>query len=173
MLWMERKPCVQSLTVKTSYVLPPDTNTYGTLFGGKLMAYIDDVAAIAAFRHARKPVVTASTDSVDFLSPVKEGDSVCIEAFVTWTHETSMEVFAKAVTENLITGERKVCATAFLTFVAVDAHGRPTSVPAVYPESDHERKLHEEAPKRAAYRNERRKQSKELAKTLGTSFPWD
>src|SRR5699024_7328170 len=109
------KPCSYSLTVKTEYVLPPDTNTFGTLFGGKLMAHIDSVGAIAAVRHARKPVVTASTDSVDFLSPVREGDSICIEAFVTWTHHTSMEVFVKVVTEELLTGKRKVCSTAFLT----------------------------------------------------------
>src|SRR5699024_7907032 len=106
-----------SLTVKTSYVLPPDTNSFRTLFGGKLMSYIDDVAAIAAAKHSRKMAVTASTDSVDFLHPVHEGDSICVEAFVAWTHRTSMEVFAKAVTENLRTGEQKVCATAFLTFV--------------------------------------------------------
>lgn len=169
---MKSKPCSNSFTVKTSNVLPPDTNTYGTLFGGKLMAHIDDVAAIAAVRHARKPVVTASTDSVDFLSPVKEGDSICIEAFVTWTHETSMEVFVKAVTEDLLTGKRTVCTTAFLTFVAVDKKGKPTPVPAVYPESIHEKKLHDQAPERAKYRSERRKQSKEMAAAFGTSFLW-
>lgn len=170
---MNSKPCANSLTVKTSYVLPPDTNTYGTLFGGKLMAHIDDVAAIAAVRHARKPVVTASTDSVDFLSPVKEGDSICIEAFVTWTHETSMEVFVKVVTEDLLTGKRKVCSTAFLTFVAVNEQGRPTPVPTVYPESDQEKKLHQQAPERAKHRMNRRMQSKEMAATFGTSFPWN
>jgi len=137
------------------------------------MAHIDDVAAIAAVRHARKPVVTASTDSVDFLSPVKEGDSICIEAFVTWTHETSMEVFVKVVTEDLLTGKRKVCSTAFLTFVAIDENGRPIRVPAVFPESTYEKKLHEQAPKRAKYRHERRKMSKEMARSFGTSFPWN
>src|SRR5690625_770307 len=156
---MKSKPCSNSFTVKTSNVLPPDTNTYGTLFGGKLMAHIDDVAAIAAVRHARKTVVTASTDSVDFLTPVKEGDSICIEAFVTWTHNTSMEVFAKVVAEDLLSGKRIVCTTAFLTFVAINEKGRPVSVPAVYPETDQEKKLHENAPVRAKYRNERRKQS--------------
>lgn len=63
---MEKKPSSNSKTVKTAQILPPDANAYGTLFGGKLMAHIDDVAAIAAVRHARKSVVTASTDSVDF-----------------------------------------------------------------------------------------------------------
>ncbi|SET52029.1 Acyl-CoA hydrolase [Oceanobacillus limi] len=169
---MEKKPCSNSLAVKTSHVLPPDTNTHGTLFGGKLMAHIDDVAAIAAVRHARKPVVTASTDSVDFLAPVKEGDSICVEAFVTWTHNTSMEVFVKAVTEELITGDRKVCTTAFLTFVAVDDNGRPIPVPDVYPETELEKLLHKDAPKRAEQRKERRKNSKELAAKFGTNYPW-
>ncbi|WP_163969434.1 acyl-CoA thioesterase [Oceanobacillus halotolerans] len=170
---MDQKPCAASLTVKTSHVLPPDTNTHGTLFGGKLMAHIDDVAAIAAVRHARKPVVTASTDSVDFLAPVKEGDSICLEAFVTWTHKTSMEVFVKAVTEDLITGERQVCTTAFLTFVAVDENGQPTAIPSVYPESEQEKKLNKGAENRAKRRNKRRSESKELAATFGTAFPWN
>ncbi|MCC2250779.1 acyl-CoA thioesterase [Virgibacillus sp. AGTR] len=170
---MEKKTCSTSLAVKTSHVLPPDTNSYGTLFGGKLMAHIDDVAAIAASRHARKPVVTASTDSVDFLAPVKEGHSICIEAFVTWTHKTSMEVFVKAVTEDLRTGERRVCATAFLTFVAVDEDGKPSPVPEVIPETDHEKKLHELAAVRAKQRIERRKQSKEFAQEFGTDYPWN
>src|SRR5699024_3208369 len=121
----------------------------------------------------RKTVVTASTDSVDFLTPVKEGDSICIEAFVTWTHNTSMEVFAKVVAEDLLSGKRIVCTTAFLTFVAINEKGRPVSVPAVYPETDQEKKLHENAPVRAKYRNERRKQSKEMAATFGTEFPWN
>jgi len=169
---MESKPCIKSLAVKTAYVLPPDTNQHGTLFGGILMAYIDDIAGISAQRHARNPVVTASTDSVDFLQPVKEGDSICVESFVTWTHQTSMEVFVKAVTEDLSTGERKVCTTAYLTFVAVDENGRPIQVPPVHPETEEEKYLHEGAPQRAERRRERRKQSKNLAKSFGTSYPW-
>ncbi|WP_284140192.1 MULTISPECIES: acyl-CoA thioesterase [unclassified Virgibacillus] len=169
---MEGKPISNSLAVKTSHVLPPDTNSHGTLFGGKLMAHIDDVAAIAAVRHARQLVVTASTDSVDFLQPVKEGDSICIEAFVTWTHNTSMEVFVKAVNEDLLSGKRKVCATAFMTFVAVDEHGKPIPVPPIYPETELEKHLHDGAPLRAERRRERRSQSKEYATMFGTDFPW-
>src|SRR5690625_3710943 len=170
---MNEKSCSNSLTVKTSHVLPPDTNTYGTLFGGKLMAHIDDVAAIAAVRHCRKPVVTASTDSVDFLTPVKEGDSICVEAFVTWTHNTSMEDFVKVVAENLLTDERIVCSNSFLTDIDVNEDGKHVTVPEVYPESKEEKKLHENAPIRAKHRNERRKQSREMAATFGTDFPWD
>ncbi|TMN22065.1 acyl-CoA thioesterase [Lentibacillus cibarius] len=170
---MESKSCRNSLAVKTSHVLPPDTNNHGTLFGGKLMAHIDDVSAIAAVRHARKLVVTASTDSVDFLEPVREGDSVCVEAFVTWAHTTSMEVFAKVVTENLQTGDRKVCTTAFSTFVAIDEDGKPTAVPEVYPETDQEKELHQSAPERAEQRKQRRKGSREMAATFGTVYPWN
>ena len=89
------------------------------MFGGKLMAYIDDVAAIAAMRHARNLVVTASSDSVDFLHPIIEGNSVCLEAFVTSTGRTSMEVFVKVVSEDMVKGERHICAISFLTFVAL------------------------------------------------------
>ncbi|MDY0409556.1 acyl-CoA thioesterase [Virgibacillus soli] len=170
---MVHKTCSNSLAVKTSHVLPPDTNAHGTLFGGKLMAHIDDVAAIAAVRHARKPVVTASTDSVDFLEPVKEGNSICVEAFVTWTHKTSMEVFVKAVTEDLLTGERKVSATAFLTFVAVDDNGRPVPVPPIEPETEYEKQLHEGAKQRADHRRQRRGQSRQFAQLFGTDYPWN
>lgn len=169
---MEKKPCIDSLVVKNSHVLPTDTNNHGTLFGGQLMAYMDDVAAIAATRHARNPVVTASTDSVDFLYPVNAGDAICLEAFVTWTRNTSMEIFVKAVTEELLSGKRAVCATAFMTFVAVDDQNNPIQVPTVYPETEEEQWLHDGAAKRAEQRKERRGVSKEFAKKFGTDFPW-
>jgi acyl-CoA hydrolase len=167
---MEARACSKSLALKTTHILPPDTNAYGTLFGGKLMAHLDDIAGIAATKHAKSPVVTASTDSVDFLAPAKVGHYISIEAFVTWTHRTSMEVFAKAITENIVTGERQVCTTAFMTFVAIDSNGRPVPVPPVFPETDHEKMLHESAPQRAKRREERRKNSKNLAKTFGTKY---
>ncbi|MYL34576.1 acyl-CoA thioesterase [Pontibacillus yanchengensis] len=169
---MEKKPCIDSLVVKNSHVLPTDTNNHGTLFGGQLMAYIDDVAAIAATRHARATVVTASTDSVDFLYPVNAGDAICLEAFVTWTRNTSMEVFVKAVKEELLTGKRAVCATAFITMVAVDDNNTPQEVPTAYPETDEENWLHSGAAARAQHRKERRGVSKEFANRFGTDFPW-
>lgn len=170
---MESKPCSASLSIRNSHVLPPDTNSHGTLFGGKLMAYIDDIAAIAATRHARKPVVTASTDSVDFLHPVYEGYTICLEAFVTWTSNTSMEVFVKAVTENLLTGDRKVCTTAFITMVALDENNKPTPVPDVYPETEEQKWLYNSAAERAEYRKKRRTDSKNLAKKFGATLPWE
>ncbi|GLO67730.1 acyl-CoA thioesterase [Oceanobacillus kimchii] len=167
---MKAKPCSASLAIKTTHVLPPDTNPYDTLFGGKLMAHLDDIAGIAAVKHANNPVVTASTDSVDFLAPVRVGQYISIEAFVTWTHKTSMEVFIRAITEDIKTGKRKACTTAFMTFVAIDENGKPISVPPVYPENDDEKMLHESAPLRANRREERRLNSKKLAETFGTTY---
>src|SRR5690625_2780944 len=128
---MERKPCSHSFTVQTAQIFPPDANAYGTLFGGKLMAYIDEVASIAAVRHAKKMAITSSTDSVDFLSPIKVGDFIGIEGMVTYTNNTSMEVFVKVVREDVETDYKEICATAFLTFVAIDEKGKPTKVPNV------------------------------------------
>ncbi len=168
----EKKPCRASLAIKTALVLPPDTNSHGTLFGGKLMAYMDDVAAIAASRHSRREIVTASTDSVDFINPVYTGNTICLEAFVTYTHRTSMEVFVKAVTENIKTSERNICAAAFLTMVALDEKNNPTLVPEVYPETEEEKWLHKGAIKRAEYRRQRRITSKEMVEKFSTELPW-
>jgi acyl-CoA hydrolase len=139
----------------TEIVFPSDTNTHGTIFGGKVMHYIDAIAAIAATRHARKSVVTASMDSLDFLAPIKLGETVNLEAFVTWTHRSSMEVYVTVKAENLLTGEQRTTSTAFLTFVALDENGKPTPVPPVIPESEEERRLHAGAPERYRARMER------------------
>jgi acyl-CoA hydrolase len=163
----------ESIAVKASIVLPPDTNHHGTMFGRKVMAYIDDLAAISATRHARMPVVTASTDSVDFLHPVRNGESVCLESFVTWTHKTSLEVFVKVVAEDLLSGERNVCTTAFLTFVALDEEGNPQPVPPIIPQTELERFLHEGAPARAETRRRRRGESKDLAARFGAEKVWE
>lgn len=153
----------ETITIKTSHVSPPDTNHHGNLFGGKLMSDIDDVASIAATKFARKPVVTVSTDSVDFFKPIRIGDAVTLEAIVTWSGRTSMEVFVKVVSENLLSGEKSIAAFSFLTFVALDENGNPTPVPQAVPDSEEERWLHETAQTRAAHRKKRKKESKELA----------
>lgn len=137
------------------------------------MSDIDMTASISATRHCRKAVVTASTDSVDFLAPISPEDSVCLESYVSWTGNSSMEVFVKVTAENLMTGERKIAATAFLTFVAMDESGKPTRVPKVIPETAEEKKLNETAVFRAEKRKENRKQSKELAEFFTTNRPWE
>ncbi|AKO93240.1 MULTISPECIES: acyl-CoA thioesterase [Priestia] len=166
------KYCKESLVVRTSRVFPLDTNNHNTLFGGKLMSYIDDVASISAARHSRGETVTASTDSVDFLSPIRPEHSVCLESYVTWVGTSSMEVFVKIIAETLKTGERRLAATSFLTFVALDENGKPKRVPRVIPQSDEEIMLHNTAKQRAEERKNRRKHSQALAQAIGTDQPW-
>lgn len=150
------KKANESRTLMTQLIFPHDTNHYDTMFGGKLMEYMDKVAAIAAMRHARMRVVTASTDSLDFLKPIRIGDVIEVEAFVTWTHRSSMEIYVSVTTENLYSGERDVTVTAFFTFVALDEQGKPCPVPAVQPESELEQQLFATAPERYAQRKKRK-----------------
>lgn len=172
-LTKETKTCKESRVFRTGRVFPNDMNNHKTLFGGKLMSLIDEVASISAMRHCRTGVVTASTDSVDFLRPIHQMDSVCLESFVTYTGHTSIEVFVKVIAENLLSGERVVAATSFITFVARDADGTPTAVPRVIPETDEEQLLHEGGSRRSEFRKERRRSSKLLASQLTTDKYWD
>jgi acyl-CoA hydrolase len=167
------KYCRESRVFKTGRVFPNDVNNHKTLFGGKLMSGIDEVASISAMRHCRTNVVTASTDSVDFLRPIRPTDSVCFESFVSWTGRTSIEVFVKIISENLYTGERAVAATSFLTFVAVEEDGTPTPVPAIIPETDEEKLINESANERSELRKVRRNISKKLAAQLNTIKYWE
>ncbi|MGX1194673.1 acyl-CoA thioesterase [Metabacillus sp. SLBN-84] len=156
---MPPKPCSESRVFQTNRVLPPDTNNHQTLFGGKLMAYIDVVASISASKHCRTECVTASMDSVDFLHPIRPADAVHLESFVTFTGRSSMEVFVKVTAEDLKSGKSKVAATSFITFVSLDENGRPKEVPAVFPESDEEKYLFASGDERSQIRKSRRKAS--------------
>ncbi|WP_195571244.1 acyl-CoA thioesterase [Paenibacillus sp. 1001270B_150601_E10] len=167
------KACKESRVFRTGRVFPNDMNNHKTLFGGKLMSLIDEAASISAMRHCRTNVVTASTDSVDFLRPIHQMDSVCLESFVTYTGTTSIEVFVKVIAENLLSGERVVAATSFITFVSRDSDGTPRPVPQVIPETEEEKLLHEGGSKRSALRKERRVNSKALATKLTTNKYWD
>jgi acyl-CoA hydrolase len=170
---MEERTCKESRVIRTGRIFPNDVNNHNTLFGGKLMSDVDMIASISAQRHTRKECVTASTDSVDFLSPITPKEAVCFESFVTWTGNTSLEVFVKIIAENLITGDRKIAATAFLTFVSLDDDGKPTKVPKVIPETEEEIKLFESGKERAEARKTHRKNSKELAAYFTTKKPWE
>ncbi|MCS6937199.1 MAG: acyl-CoA thioesterase [Candidatus Bipolaricaulota bacterium] len=144
------KPVRESFVEVVHIVRPEDANALGVAFGGKVVQWMDTAAAIAATRHARKPVVTASIDSLSFLSPIKIGDFVVIRAQVNYTGRTSMEVGVTIDSENPLTGEQKRTTSGYLTFVALDEHGRPTPVPPVIPETDEEKRLYNEAQRRRA-----------------------
>ena len=121
----ESRPMSQSRTIQTKLVLPPDTNHLHTMFGGKVVAYIDEIAAIAAMKHSKTAVVTASIDSVDFLSSARAGDVLELEAIVTSTGRTSMEVFVSVHSMNLLAGESKLTTESFLTMVAMGENNKP------------------------------------------------
>lgn len=136
----------------TEVVLPNDANNHGTILGGKVMHLMDLAGAIATFRHCRRPVVTVSVDSVRFLHPIKVGQLVLLEAFVTRAFTTSMEVEVHVFSEDPLSGNRLKTSTAFLTFVALDQDGRPTKVSPLTPETEEEKSRY-----RAALRRRRKR----------------
>ena len=127
------KKVSESQVTMTQLVLPSDTNALGTIFGGKMVSWIDIAAAIAATRHAQRTVVTASIDALHFLAPAKLGDIVTIQASINSTGKTSMEVGVRVDSENPSTGERWHTASAYLTFVSLDSRGKPFPVPEIQP----------------------------------------
>jgi acyl-CoA hydrolase len=147
----------------TEFVLPNDTNVLGNLLGGRLLHFIDMTGAMAAYRHARTYMVTASMDHIDFIRPVHLGDLVILRASVNRAFTTSMEVGVKAWTEDPQTGELLHVASAFLVFVAVDKEGRSVKVPPVIPETADEKRHYADAQLRREHRiaeAARRKQEK-------------
>jgi acyl-CoA hydrolase len=126
-------------------LLPQHTNGLGTAFGGVIMSWIDICAAMAAQRHARSVVVTASMDQLDFLAPIKSGQLVNLRAMVNYVHRTSMEVGVRIEAEDTLTGDRVHAASAYLTFVALDSDGQPRKVAPLTPETRAERLRWQEA----------------------------
>ena len=110
-------------------VFPDHTNHLGTLFGGQALAWMDMAAFIVASRHARSTVVTARSEQVDFSHPIHEGDLVEVVARVGKVGRSSMNVDVEVITENLLTGERKLCTRGHFVMIALDPLGRPTQAP--------------------------------------------
>ena len=136
-------------------VLPNDTNTLGNLHGGRVMYLMDICAAMSAYRLSRSPVVTASVDRLDFLSPAELGDMLILRSSVNYTGKTSMEVGVRIESENPQTGKVNHTATAYMTFVAIDNNNRPTSVPMIKPVSEDEKRRYKEAKVRHKLNKER------------------
>jgi len=126
-------------------VLPPHTNALGTAFGGTVIAWIDICAAMAAQRHSRSSVVTASMEAVDFIAPIRLGDLVNLRATVDSVGRSSMVVGVRVETEDLRTGERAHAANAHVTFVALSGEGVSLEVPRLDIRTDEERLRHEVA----------------------------
>lgn len=140
----------------TQVVLPGDTNHHGTVFGGKVMQWIDICGGVAAHRHAQSDVVTASMDELHFLAPARLGDIVVLRSSVNAVGRSSMEVGVKIWSESPETGERRHTASAYVTFVSIDGKSRPREVPNLIPETPDERRRLAEGTKRLAERRLRR-----------------
>src|SRR6201998_3094309 len=138
----------ESQSEMAEVVLPNDANPLGNLLGGRLMHLIDIAGALAAHRHSRSYVVTASMDHIDFLAPVHIGDLLILKSSVNRAFKTSMEIGVKCWVENYIAGTTRHVASAFLTFVAVDQKGHTHPVPQVIPETPEEKRRYEDAGRR-------------------------
>lgn len=145
---MKARTAKETLAVSTELVMPNDTNTLGNLMGGKLLHWMDIIAAISAHRHCRRVVVTASVNNVSFNQPIKHADIVTLEAKVSRAFSTSMEVFIDVYVEHHSTGLKTKCNEAIYTFVAVDQMGYPIGVPELVPETEEEKKRFEGALRR-------------------------
>lgn len=135
----------QSFTEMTQVVLPNDANPLGFMLGGTVMHLIDIAGAMAAHRHTRERVVTAALDGLQFLHSIKIGDIIILKARVTCAFNTSLEVRVDVFSEEFLTGTRNLTTHAYLTFVAIDAQGKPTPVAPLVLETDAERREAAEA----------------------------
>lgn len=145
-----------SYTEMVQVVLPNDANPLGFILGGTVMHLIDIAGAIACHRHTRSLLVTAAVDGLQFLHSIKVGDLIILQARVTATWTTSLEVEVEVFSEETLTGVRRMTSRAYLTFVAIDREGGRVPIPALTLTTDAERR-------KAAEANERR-QARLLAK---------
>lgn len=137
------KPVRESEHETSELMMPHHANNLGHVFGGVMLSMMDKTAAVAAFRHCRMNVVTASIDRVDFREPIYVGDLVVMKSAVNYVGRSSMEVGVRVEAEELLTGRRRHTNSCYLTFVAVDRNGRPVEVPAVVAETpDQTRRFH-------------------------------
>jgi acyl-CoA hydrolase len=158
---MQGKPVRESASEYSELALPIDANGWGNVLGGKVMHLVDLAGAMAAMRHARRGVVTASVDSLHFLHPVNIGELIMLRSAVNRVFHSSLEVGVRVTTENLMSGSQRHTCSAYLTFVALDENGVPTAVPPVIPETEAEHRRFREAGERREYRLARRNRIRE------------
>ncbi|PWW56126.1 acyl-CoA thioesterase [Actinokineospora spheciospongiae] len=155
---MDPKPPSAARTSLSHIMTAVDTNLLGTVHGGVVMKLVDDAAGAVAQRHSGGPAVTAAMDGMTFLHPVRVGDLVHAHAQVNWAGRSSMEVGVRVVAEpwdRAGVAPTRV-ATAYLVFVAVDAHGNPREVPPLLPETPEDERRLREAEIRRRHRLTRR-----------------
>lgn len=139
----ERRTIRDTRHESSRIMMPLDANIQGNAYGGSIMKYIDEVAAVSAIRHARVNVVTASIERMDFLEPVLIGDLLVLKTAVIYTGRTSLIVGVKVEAENLLEGRHLKTGNCYLTFVALDKRGKPAEVDPIEPTDDEEKKWHD------------------------------
>ncbi|MHB8873688.1 MAG: acyl-CoA thioesterase [Myxococcaceae bacterium] len=162
------KAARDSEVVMTQMILPSDANPLNAAFGGKVMEWIDVCGGIAAQRHCRQVVVTASMDSLHFHASVKVGWIVTLRARVLAAFHTSMEVGITVTSENPLSGTKQLTTSALLTFVALESDGARAQVPPLLLESEAEKKAFAQAHQRRDERLARKDQGQEWIAVLGT-----
>ncbi len=153
---MKAKKVSESRTTTTQVVYPNDVNNNGTLYGGRLLDWIDAIGGVVAKRHCRSPVVTASIDSLSFLNPIHQQDIVNLEAWMNYVGHSSMEVEVRVTSENPFTAETSKTCRAFITYVAMDDKGEPREVPRLILESEEDKRNYAMAKERRENRLGRR-----------------
>jgi uncharacterized protein (TIGR00369 family) len=151
------KPISASRVTLSQLMHLEHANLLGNVHGGWIMKLVDEAAALACMRHAQKKVVTVAIDSMTFRRPIRLGDLIILNAEVSYTGRTSMEAEVHVVAENPITGERTHTNTAYLVYVALDDHGRPTQVPPLLAETEEDKQRMEQAAERQKRRLEEKK----------------
>ncbi len=146
------KPPGASHATMTELMMPNMANSLGNVFGGVLLSLVDRVAAVSAIRHAQGPCVTVSVDRVDFREPIHVGELVTARASVNYVGRTSIYVGVRVEAEDIVKGIVRHTNSCYLTFVAIDAAGRPVAVPRLAPDTDEEVRRFKAAERRRALR---------------------
>jgi acyl-CoA hydrolase len=159
---MEHKKIIESKTEIAQIMYPEHANPAGNVHGGHILKLVDQAAAIAGARHTHSNVVTASVDRMDFISPVFVGNVVFAKASINYTGITSMEIGVRIEAECLRTGTHTHVGSAYLTFVALDDHDKPTEIPQIIPETEEEKRRYREAKNRRELRLKQAKKHREI-----------
>ncbi len=160
---MDGRPVRESRVTLSQPMGVTEANVLGNVHGGVLMKICDEAGALAAMKHARRPVVTVTVDSMSFHSAVNIGDLLTVQAEVTWVGRTSLETRLIVTAENIMTGDITHTNTAYYVYVALDEGGEPTAVPPLICETDEERMLVEEGATRQVHRLGRRRQERPIS----------
>ncbi len=142
---LQPKPVRASRITISQLMHPEHANLLGNVHGGWIMKLVDEAGALSGMRHAQRKVVTVAIDSMTFRQPIRIGDLIILNAEVTYTGRTSLEVEVHVLAENPISGEQTHTNTAYLVYVALDDEGKPTSVPPLQPETEDEKRKFDQA----------------------------